>query len=136
VFEVLEHTADIGLRAEGATICEMFEAAAEALMSIAIETGDVQPRSPYPITATGENLGELLVNYLNEVLYWLDGRQVACGRFEVHRLTQEHVDATAWGEPRDAQRHPARVVVKGVTYHQLTITQTRGRWVAEVYLDI
>jgi SHS2 domain-containing protein len=40
------------------------------------------------------------------------------------------------GEPRDAARHRARLIVKAVTYHQLKIERRGGVWAAEVYLDI
>ena len=43
-FEVLEHTADIGFRAWGATAAELFENAAQAMMSIAAETETIDPR--------------------------------------------------------------------------------------------
>ena len=114
----------------------MFAAAAEALVSIAIEIGDVEPRNPYPIEARGEDQESLLVNFLNEVLYFLDGARVAFRRFDVGRFEANHVTATGWGEPREAARHRARIVVKGVTYHQLRITHAPGRSEAEVYLDI
>ena len=136
MFEVLEHTADTGFRAWGATREAMFAAAAEALVSIAIEIADVEPRSPYEIGARGEDEESLLVNFLNEVLYQLDGARIAFRRFEVNQIEGDRIAATGWGEPRDAERHRARIVVKGVTYHQLRITHTLERSEAEVYLDI
>lgn len=136
MFEVLEHTADIGLRAEGTTLGEMFAAAAEGLMSIAIELEDVKPVSSYSISANAEILPELLVGFLNEALYMLDGRGVALRRFEIQRISDQHVEAIGWGESRDPERHHSKVVVKGVTYHQLTISHSPGKWEAKVYLDI
>jgi protein archease len=136
VFEVLEHTADLGLRAEGKTLPEMFEAAAEGMMTIALETENIQPLTSYSISASAENMPELLVGFLNETLYLLDGQRVALRRFEVQQISPEHVEAIAWGELRDPERHRAKVVVKGVTYHQLKISHSRGKWAAEVYLDI
>ena len=58
------------------------------------------------------------------------------GWFQVKSLSPERIEAAAWGEPRDAARHPARVIVKAVTYHQLRVAETPEGWVAEVYLDI
>jgi SHS2 domain-containing protein len=114
----------------------MFAAAAEALVSIAIKTADVEPRAQYKIGASGEDEESLLVNFLNEVLYQLDGARIAFRRFEVSQIEGDRVEATGWGESRDAERHRARIVVKGVTYHQLRITHTPERSEAEVYVDI
>ncbi|HWR54164.1 MAG TPA: archease [Bryobacteraceae bacterium] len=136
MFEVLEHTADIGFRARGRTIEETFEAAAAALVSIAMETDAIEPRETYPIDAVGEDREALLVNFLNEVLWLHDGRRIALQRFRVLSLTGESVRAEADGEPFDAARHAAKVIVKAVTYHQLRIGNDKSGWWCEVYLDI
>jgi len=136
MFEILEHAADIGFRAWGATREEMFENAALALESIAVEVEGVEPKIPYPIASAGEDVETLLVNWLNEVLYYLDAGQVAMSRFRVERMEPDRVVGQGWGEPRDSVRHPPKLVVKGVTYHQLKISSTDEEWSAEVYLDI
>lgn len=136
VFEILEHTADIGFRAWGQTREQMFENAALALESIAIEIENVEPRDPYPIAAAGEDDESLLVNWLSEVLYYLDGRRVAMRRFDIEDFAPCQISGKAWGELRDPERHPAKLVVKGVTYHQLEITQSAQGWLAQVFLDI
>jgi SHS2 domain-containing protein len=136
MFEILEHTADIGFRARGSTQAELFENAAEALVSIAIETGDIAPRQPYPLAAVGEDLPSLLVNWLSEVLFWLDARNIAMRRFEIQELSPGRVAARAFGEPRSPERHRAKLVIKGVTYHQLRVWEDENGWWAEVFLDI
>ena len=59
-----------------------------------------------------------------------------CVDSRVDELGARRVKATAFGEPRDAIRHPAKLIVKGVTYHQLKIEQNGPDWYCEVYLDI
>ena len=135
-FELLEHTADIGIRAWGETPAELFENAAIAVESVAVELERVEPRIAYPIFASGEDLESLLVNWLNEVVYYMDGGRVAMSRFRINSLTETQAAGHGWGEPRDAERHPPRIVVKAATYHQLRIFHDNDRWVAEVYLDI
>ena len=136
MFEILEHTADIGIRAWGKTLAEHFENAALAVVSIAVEVDRVEPRIAYPIAASGEDRESLLVNWLNEVVYYLDGRRVAMSRFQVEALTDTSVAGKGWGEPREPERHPSKIIVKAVTYHQLRVYQEQDRWIAEVYLDI
>ena len=135
-FEILEHAADVGFRAFGDSIVELFVNAAIALESVALDTSRVEPRSEYALSAEGEDHESLLINWLNEIVYYLDGRHVVLCRFEISELTATSVRAKAWGEPRDRDRHPARIVVKAATYHQLRIQQANGRWVAQVFLDI
>lgn len=136
MFEILEHTADIGFRARGRTLEGVFESTAEALVALALEVDEVAARECYTLAAEGEDLESLLVNWLSEVLYWLDGRRVGLRRFEVKEITSGRVAAEGFGEPLDPARHRAKLVVKGVTYHQLRVVQDERGWVAEVYLDI
>ena len=136
MFEILEHTADIGFRAQAPTLPALFESAAEALVNIAMETGEIAQRETYPLAADGGSLESLLVNWLNEVLYRLDGEWLAMRTFRVTAITDTHVSGEALGEPRDPARHNAKLIVKGVTYHQLKIAQDDHGWFCEVYLDI
>jgi SHS2 domain-containing protein len=135
-FEILEHPADIGFRAWGRTIPELFENSAVAMLSIAAELDDVSPRIDYPLQASGTDYESLLVNWLSEVLYWTDGKLVAFRKFRVDTITPTAVSAVGKGEPRDPARHRAKLIVKAVTYHQLRVIQTPDGWCAEVYLDI
>ncbi len=136
MFELLEHAADTGFRVRGLTKAELFANAAMALESIALDPADVRPLQAFPLAVTGEDDASLLVNWLSEVLYHLDGPRVALCRFCIDEITATMVRAQAWGEPRDPLRHPARLVVKGVTYHQLKIEKDSEGWRAEVFLDI
>lgn len=115
---------------------ELFEQAAAALVSIAMETDAIEPRETYPIEAHAEDREALLVNFLNEVLWLHDGRRIAMRRFRVLSLSDESIRAEAYGEPFNPARHAAKVVVKAVTYHQLRIASDEGGWCCEVYLDI
>jgi SHS2 domain-containing protein len=135
-YEVLEHPADIGFRATAGSLPELFAEAAAALLGIAFESGDVVARQEYALEAEGGDYESLLVNFLNEVLYWVDGKRVAFARFEIRALSPDRIETVAFGEPRDPARHPAKVIVKAVTYHQLRLQETPAGWVAEVYLDI
>jgi SHS2 domain-containing protein len=136
MFEILDHTADIGFRARGETPVALFQEAAMALESIAVDLDKVEPKQVYPIAAAGEDYESLLVAWLNEVLYYLDGERVVLSRFEIEQMEPERLSGKAWGEPRDAERHPPRLVVKGVTYHQLAVRQEGASWIAEVFLDV
>ena len=135
VFEILEHPADIGFRASGATLEELFGNSAVAMLSIAGDPMAAEPREEYRISVESGDRDGLMVDWLNEVLYWYDGKLIAMREFRVE-LGANRIDAVAIGEPRDPERHRARLIVKAVTYHQLKIEQRDGLWIAEVYLDI
>ncbi|MCC6587337.1 MAG: archease [Bryobacterales bacterium] len=135
-FEVLEHTADVGLRAWGDSLADMFVEAALGLEDLALDRSGIEEREQYPLEATGEDLEALLVNWLNEIVYCLDGKRVAISRIAVETMTENRIVAVAWGEQRDNRRHEPKLVIKAATFHQLRIASSQGQWSAEVYLDI
>ena len=135
-FEILEHPADIGFRAFGATRAELFENAAIALVSIATELEEIQPGREYPLEAAAPDPESLLVAWLSEVLFWLDARRVLFRGFRVIEMNDTHLTAVGLGEPYDSTRRQSRLIVKAVTWHQLKIMQSGGCWIAEVYLDV
>lgn len=135
-FEILSHTADTGFRAWGDTVEDLFLHAAQALVEIALDPSAARAYAPRQLAASGSGFEELLVNWLNEVLYLLDGERFVPARFEALWFEQGAVMAHLLGERRDDARHPPRIVVKAATFHQLSIREHNGRWEAEVYLDV
>ncbi len=136
MFEVIEHTADIGFRVRAATPEELFARAGEALMSLAFELDNVEERQSCEISAKGWDWESLMVNWLSEVLFVLDARRLLLRRFEVTRISPEAVEGRGYGEPCNPERHRAKLIIKGVTYHQLVVEQRPEGWYAQVILDI
>ena len=135
-FEVLEHTADIGFRAWGATAAELFENAAQAMMSIAAETETIDPRGEVSIQTTGEDYESLLVNWLGEVLYRFDAGLFAASEFRVDKIEPTTLEGRLVGEARDPARHRWKLIVKAVTYHDIEVFERDGRWESRIFLDI
>lgn len=135
-YELLEHTADMGFRVRGSTLEELFVRAAEALVAIAVDAARAEARERRGVRCSGATVEELLVNWLNEVLWLLEGERFVPARFEELTMAGEAAGGAVWGETREDDRHPPRIVVKAATYHQLVIRAHNGGWEAEVFLDI
>jgi SHS2 domain-containing protein len=135
-FEVLEHTADIGFEVRGATLPELYVNAARALLAIAADTASLRPVEERRITVRGADRADLLVNWLGEILYLFDSDQFVPAGIEVASLSEHELKAVLRGEPRDVHRHRWKLIVKGVTYHQLAVAEIDGGWWARVILDI
>lgn len=135
-FELLEHPADIGFRVRAESLPGLFAGCAEALVSIILDPAGIRLTGQVALAAEGGDLESLMVNWLSEVLYYTDGRRMALGAFEISRLDPMRIECIARGELRDESRHPAKLIVKAVTYHQLKVAETASGWVAEVYVDI
>jgi SHS2 domain-containing protein len=135
-FELLDHPADIGFRAYGASVEELFANCARALVSIILDPSNIRSAQKVLLSAEGSDYESLLVNWLNEVLYYVDGKRIALGAFDISQLTETRIECIATGEPRNPRKHPPRLGVKAVTYHQLKVRRTENGWIAEVYVDV
>lgn len=135
-FEILEHPADVGFRAHGRTLAELFENAALALAALMAELGGVEPRDSKPIVATGSDPEALLYDWLSAILAVADSQRWLFRRFDVQQLEATRVVGRGWGEPLDKSRHQLGTYIKAVTWHQLRLEQTPQGWTAQVYVDV
>jgi len=143
-FEILEHPADVGFRAHGETLQELFANAALALISIAGEPQAVEERERREIEATGEDTESLLYAWLAEIVAVADAEGLVWRRVEVRSLEENRIRGTAFGERYDRSRHHAGTAIKAVTYHRFRVERlggavgehSAGEWIAEVFLDV
>ena len=135
----IDHTADVAADLDGRTPGELFASAAHALTDTMTELGAVRPAVTQPVTLEAPTLEDLLVDWLNELLYRFEVRTML---FSTADVTVEERDggwaltATVGGEPLDPGRHPSRVLVKSATYHGLHVTRDGGTWRARIVFDI
>ena len=137
MYETFDHTADLGLRVRAADLDTLFAEAAEALTSVVVEDpASVEPSREVSIHVAGTDRTYLLFDWLKELLYRFDAEHLLFRRFAV-RVRDDGLDASAWGEPYDPDRHPLSHEVKAITYRGLRVEQEPGGgWVAEVIVDI
>ncbi len=134
-FELVDHTADIGIVAYGADLKEVFANAAYALFSLMVDLDDVSESLRREASVTADNREDLLVEWLNELIYIFDVDNVLLKRFEITWLTDTGLRANCFGEKIDPQRHRIKMGVKAATYHMLQVEEGDG-WRAQVLLDI
>ncbi|KPK27494.1 MAG: hypothetical protein AMJ61_05510 [Desulfobacterales bacterium SG8_35_2] len=136
LYRIIEHTADTGFEVWGTTKEEVFESAAKAFFDIMwqIETG--QKNEPETIEVTGNDLEELLVNFLEEFLYLYDAKGLVCTGLDVDAIEKHKVSARAWLQKFNQARDQELLGVKAVTYHQLFIGKINSTWTARIFLDI
>jgi SHS2 domain-containing protein len=135
-FEILEHPADVGFRAHGATLKELFQNAALALMSIAGDLESIKEREQREIEASGSDIESLLYGWLAEIVAVADADCLVLRRVDVTSLDTDRVSGIVHGERYDRTRHHAGTAIKAVTYHKFFVEQSRTGWVAEVFLDL
>jgi SHS2 domain-containing protein len=135
-FCLLEHTADMGIAAEGETLAALFQQAALGLRQILTSCTDIHARQEIIVEIQGQDRGELLVNWLSELLYLLESRQFLPASFQIDDISDQQVRARVRGEMLVPGRHCLDREIKAVTYHQLLVEQTADGWQAQVFVDL
>lgn len=137
-FEFMEHTADALFRAYGSTLEEAFEAAAQAMFNVMLDTSQVNPTEAYTINVESETIEGLLVEFLEELLFVFEVEGLVFSDFDVSIEIMDglKLSGAALGEGIDPERHRFSVDIKAVTYHQLYVKETDEGYEAQVLVDI
>jgi SHS2 domain-containing protein len=136
MYEIFEHTADLGLRVRAADLPTLFADAGRGLFAMVVDNLDsIAVAESREFQTAGGDLTYLLFDWLNELLYLCDTEQIVCSQFEV-RFHEQGLTATARGEPIDPDRHHLTHEVKAITYHELKVERDGTGWLAEVIVDI
>ena len=130
--EVIDHTADVGLRAYGSTAPEIFESAAEGMFSL-VTRSPVAEKGEIELHLEAHSRERLLVDWLSELLFLFETRGLLFHSFEV-KLRGNKLDAKASGELYDPERHEKAMDIKAVTFHMLELNEKKGY--AQVLFDI
>jgi SHS2 domain-containing protein len=165
MYELFDHTADLGLRVQAATLAELLAEAGRGLLTMQVANPEsVRPVQTKTIELTADQPSYLLFDWLTELLYafeseklllcefdiqlqqasgvykhsdGVDGGEVQCPLAADASRSPIHLRATLRGEPMDSTRHTMDHEVKAITYHDLSVGQTAdGTWQAEVIVDI
>ena len=135
MYEVFEHTADLGLRVRAADLESLFAEAALALFATVVDLAEVRLTQQETFRIEGGDHEYLLFDWLNELLFAWEGRRLLFADFQV-RIDDEGLTAEARGEPLELERHRLDHEVKAITYHGLKVEQQGDQWLAEVIVDI
>ena len=136
MYEIFEHTADLGIRAEADSFPALLVEAANALTSVLVVNPQaVHPTSKVDLVIEGTEPGDLLVDWLSELLYRFSAQHMLYCKFEIVSHGS-HIAARAWGENVDPQRHQIDSEIKAITYHNLKVEQDANQWRAEVIVDL
>ena len=134
-YDIVEHTADIGIKAYGKNLSECFENAAVGMFDIISDTKRIKPVGEYEISLNSDTIEELLVDWLSKLLTISDINNVLFGKFDVSINEEKcELNAKVYGENFDSEQHTVGKEIKAVTYHILEVNKEKGY--VQVLFDI
>jgi len=136
MYRLIEHTADMGIEARADSLPGVLRDMAKGLKALMFGDSRVFARLDTEVTVQAEDLTELLVCWLNEVVYWSERDNLVPAEFRIDLLSDKALRATVSGEPFDPVRHMVERQVKSVTYHRACLEEVAEGWYARVYVDL
>jgi len=136
MYRLIEHTADMGIEARSSSLTGVLLDMAKGLKSLIFGESRALAKLDTEVTVQAQDLTELLVCWLNEVVYWSEKDSLIPAEFRIDLLTDTVLRATVTGEALDSMRHTVERQVKSVTYHRACLEKVPGGWYARVYVDL
>jgi len=135
-YELIEHTADVGIKAYGKNISEAFENAAKGMFDIITNCSKIDNVGEYNIQLEAPDFEQLLVDWLSELLFLNSAKNLVFGFFKVEiDKKYPHLSASVLGENYNISKHKIGIEIKAVTYHMLEI-QKKRLYHVQVLFDI
>lgn len=136
-FRYLDYMSDAFIEAYGSTLEEAFANAALGMLNVMLDIDRVEPKEEDEVKVDGADLENLLYNWLESILLkaWIDTFIPCRFKIKIDRK-RNRLEGRIWGEPYDRKKHGYKTEVKGVTYHEMNITEENGRWKLRFLLDL
>ena len=135
-YELIDHTADVGVKAFGKTLPEAYENAAKAMFDIITDNSEIDSVGQYNIELDSTDLEQLLVDFLSELLYLNSAKNIVFGFFKVNLDEKKNkITAVVCGEKFNISKHKIGAEIKAVTYHMLEVKNKKPIHV-QVLFDI
>lgn len=133
-FKFLEHTADMKFQAFGNSMEKIFENSALALKEAICGKIRIKDKEEKTINAEGKDPESLLYNFLEEILYLLDAEDFIIGKIKKIKITNLKLTAVLSGDK--ASDYNFTNSVKAITYNEMFVKNIKGKWTAQVVVDV
>jgi SHS2 domain-containing protein len=135
-YTVIEHTADTGIVVEAKTLEELFAVSGCAMFDLMVDVTKVEPAEEAKVSLEADSIEELLIHWLNELLFRSEISGMFFSRFEVSSIRNNALKAQVMGEPYNQKKHEIGQGIKAATYHELEVSRKNRHWFAKVIFDI
>lgn len=147
-FEILDISGDIGIKAYGTSCEEAFVNAGTGMYNLITDVEKIEEKQDIAIEIKAKSIEGLLVNYLNELIFYFDtygfigkrievvGAELQTASLSLSKSPNFELKIKVCGEEFDPDRHERRLLVKAATYHNIRVEKMNDQWRVEVIFDI
>jgi len=134
-FEQVDISGDVGLKVWGQDLEELFKNAARGMSELITDVSAVPESEQREVHVIAENNEDLLVQWLNELVFLFDTYNYVCKNYSVSIINKQ-LKAEISGGTFDPTTSESRLLIKAATYHDLSLSRTNTHWEATVIFDI
>jgi SHS2 domain-containing protein len=135
-FEIIEHTADAGVRSYGETLEEAFVNIARGMTSLIVRPETIKENICREINISAPDRETLMVEWLNELIYYFDTENIVFKKFDIVHLTSSEIKVRCFGERIDRTIHEVERGIKAATYYMLKVERNSDGYSAQAFFDI
>ena len=135
-YELIDHTADIGIQATGGTIKDLFETAGRAMCEQIVDTNTLQGNHTKKLQISGIDREDLLINFLRELLSFWTIDNLLVKQIYINEIDNNHLTADITCDTYIPKTHEILMDIKAVTYHDISVEQTDSGWEATIIFDV
>jgi len=135
-YEIIDHTADLGMVVKGADAKDLFTNAAYAMIDLMVEGDRGGREAKRRIAIEGEDYPDLMVRWLGEILYLFDAERQLVWGIEITAIGPNRLESFLALTSLEEGRHEIKREIKAVTYHQISVERKDGEWEARIIFDI
>lgn len=135
-YELLEHTADVGIKVKARDLSGLFRAAGVAMFDLMAEKLPAKGKEMHKMALSlkAADLDELFINWLNELLSVSSAEGLIFEELKIEDIEEKYINAVAIGS--DMANYKVNREIKAATYHELKIGKDKAGWTAEVIFDV
>ncbi len=135
-YAFFDHTADIGICAQGTTLGELFIRMAQGLVELLAEDSILTPQQARAVQLSAKDADSLLLAWLQEILFWFSTDRFLTVQYALDEVTPTQLRGQVRGATFDPSRHAQGREVKAITRHLLEVRREPGGWSGRVIVDI
>jgi len=135
-FEIVDHTADISIKAYGKSLKELYESAAFGMFNILADLEGIRPSTGIELNLEAPDREELLIEWLDELLYNFYTKQIIFCEFDITDLTDKTLSARVKGRFVGENKNRLKTEIKAATRHDLHIKKKDDIYEVRIVFDV
>ncbi len=135
-YEFIDHTADIGIRVFGPDLQGLFADAAIAMFDLVSGAKYKEVETRHTVHAAGEDWPDLMVNWLREVLFFWNGKELLVSGVNILSISEYELEAEVQTFSYVSGKHSLKHEIKAVTYYGISVDPVEGGWESVIIFDM